>query len=119
MNKLFTAMTMVVMLFPSLSYAENVNCGSNDIERVLVQGDRDGIHAHENKMLIHLSNNGSDVYCSNGANYVFMSNDNPAYNSVLATVLLAYASSRKVEVWVNTTVTAGNAVEIAWITLNK
>lgn len=106
-------------LIPSFSYAAVMDCGYNDVERVLVQGDREGTHSHEYKLIVHLTNNGEDVFCSTGANYVYIENTSSAYNGILSTILAAQASGRQIQVYVNTTVTAGNAVQIAWVALSK
>lgn len=106
------------LIVPMTSFAEMVSCGKHDIERILVQGDREGIHAYENKLLVELSQNGTVITCS-GKNYVYMDNTDPAYHGVLSAVLAAYASGRQIEVWVNSTVTADNIVEIAWVTLAR
>ncbi|PCI46300.1 MAG: hypothetical protein COB43_14350 [Oceanospirillales bacterium] len=68
----------ILTLIPCIASATVLNCGTNDIKRISVQGDREGTHGHENKLIVLLSNNDSDVLCS-GNNYVYMDNKNPAY----------------------------------------
>ncbi len=99
--------------------AELFNCGLADVERIMVQGERETSHGHENTLLVELSKNGSDVLCS-GKNYVYMSNSNPSYSGALSVLLAAQAQNRQVSVTVNTTVIkAGNAVEMAFISLSR
>ena len=119
MKKLNLVLGCLLTIFPPLSFAAVIDCGSNDIERIMVHGDREGSHAHENKLIVHLTNNGENVFCSSGANYVYIENTSSAYNGILSTMLAAQASGKKIDVAINTTVTAGNAVQIAWITLSK
>jgi hypothetical protein len=103
---------------PLLASAELLNCGESDVKRIVVLGDREGTHAHENKLLVELYNNGVNVSCA-GMPYVYMDFDNPAYSSVLSMLLSAQTTGKKVQVSVNTTVkAASNGVEISYISLS-
>lgn len=110
---------IVLILSSAHSFSEVVNCGSADIRRLAVHGDREGAHDHENKLLIELEKD-SLLYRCDGKSYAYLDNTNPAYSGVLSILLAAQAQGKKVEVWINSTVIAGgNAAEIAWVNLYK
>ena len=112
-------LSFIILLSPFLSYGELLNCGYADVDRLIVQGDREGTHGHENTLLASLKKDGVDVMCS-GKNYIYIENTDPAYQGMLSVLLAAQMSGKQVNVFVNTTeITGGNAVEIAFIALSK
>ena len=111
---------LILIIFPlSSAWAGILNCGSREIGLISVQGDREGSHHHENRLVLRLSENGSLVSCSGNA-YLYLDNSDPAFSGILSTLLSAQAQGKKVDVFANGQNTVGgNTAEIAWITLNN
>jgi hypothetical protein len=56
-------LSLILLVFPLLSYGELLNCGYAHIDRLMIQGDREGEHGHENTLIVSLSVNNIDVMC--------------------------------------------------------
>ena len=107
----------ILAFLPSFLSAEVVNCGYVEINRLLVQGDREGEHGHENALIVEPWKNNQHYHCEQRP-YVYMKLDNPAYQSVLSVLLAAQAQGKTAEIWINSSVVVGgNASQIAWVTI--
>lgn len=86
---------IILFLMLTLSFnanAERIDCGYIDAEHFYVQSDRGG-HAHENKLLVLLKGT-----CSG---YGYISNNEPAYPSIMSMVLAANMAQKQIRIVVD------------------
>ena len=92
----------------SQANAEFINCGEHEIDKIMVQGDRDDNHIHANSFVMKLKN----IQCNNKP-YLYMKQDHSAYQSMLAISLAAKMAGKPVQVLVNTSKVLESATEIS------
>lgn len=91
-------LTIGLTLFSMTTYA-NIDCGEMDIAKLYVIGDRPNVTADyaKNSLFVEL---GSDKICN--VDFVYLENTAPAYDSILAMLMSAKVSDKKIRIEVGT-----------------
>ena len=117
--KLIWLVSVLSVLLPPIGHAELIECPQRKIDAIYVQGDRDDGFPYANKLVIRIDAAcGEDApYNKPGYNQVYIDNSHPAYNGFLSAALTAYASNKKVSVYVNNSKSIGSAYELSILLL--
>ncbi len=111
-NQITKLFLLSILLLPSISYAELINCGQHGIDTLYVQGDRDDNGAYANTAVVVLTGD-----LCNGKSTIYIENDNPNYDAFLSILLTAKATNEMVGVKVNSSKTIAGATQMAIIYL--
>jgi len=99
-----------LLLTSNVALAGTIDCGYIDISTLYVQSDRSDGSGHNNKLILKIGGN-----CPV---FGYVSNDEPAYDSILSMLLAAKMSNSKIRVVVNDGPLIANAAKIEWVNFN-
>jgi hypothetical protein len=108
MKKLITFAGLLLVC--SAVQAGRIDCGYIDLKTLYVQSDRSDGGGHNNKLLVQLGGS-----CPS---YGYVSNDEPAYDSILSMLLSAKMAKQKIRVVVNDGPLISDAAKIEWVNFN-
>ena len=99
---------MFLVLISNSAIAKLLNCGSQELDQVMVQADRDDNYSHANSLVIRLKNSSC-----NERQYIYLRSNHPAYSGMLAIALAAKSANKNLIVIVNTSKVLDSATEIS------